>query len=174
MNENPAMTDNPGAEEQDTLQMVGFKMAGELFGVDILMVQEIIKEISVTAIPDSPDFIEGVINLRGRIIPIIDLRKRLNMARADRSDPGQTWTLILNIGDRVTGFTVDHVTRVIKVPVGAIQPPPEVVVSALKRPYISGICRLDEQTMAILDFNRILVVEEFKKLAGLRRRQGQG
>jgi purine-binding chemotaxis protein CheW len=172
MNENPAMTDSPGAEEQDTLQMVGFKMAGELFGVDILMVQEIIKETSVTAIPDSPDFIEGVINLRGRIIPIIDLRKRLNLAEAGRADPGQTWTLILNIGDRVTGFTVDHVTRVVKVPAGAIQPPPEVVVSALKRQYISGICRLDEQTMAILDFNRILVVEEIKKLAVLRRRQG--
>jgi purine-binding chemotaxis protein CheW len=159
------------SETEDVIQMVGFVLAGELFGVDILMVQEIIKETPITGIPDSPDFIEGVINLRGKIIPIIDLRKRLNLASSDKDGRSGTWTIIINIGGRVTGFIVDRVTRVIKFPQGAIQPPPEMVVSALKSQYISGVCKLGEQLMAILDFNRILVVDEFKKLAALKRQQ---
>jgi len=161
------------SEAEDVIQMVGFVLAGELFGVDILMVQEIIKEIPITGIPDSPDFIEGVVNLRGNIIPIIDLRKRLNLASSDRQDRSGNWTMILNIGGRVTGVIVDQVTRVIKFPQSAIQPPPEMVVSALKSQYITGVCKLDQKLMAILDFNRILVVEEFKKLAALKRQQGR-
>jgi purine-binding chemotaxis protein CheW len=161
------------SETEDVIQMVGFILAGELFGVDILMVQEIIKESTVTGIPDSPDFIEGVINLRGNIIPIIDLRKRLNLSAPEEGNPAGTWTIILNIGGRITGFIVDQVTRVIKMPRGAIQPPPDMVLSALKSQYISGVCKLDEQLMAILDFNRILVVDEFKKLAALKRQQGK-
>ena len=161
------------SEKEDVIQMVGFILAGELFGVDILMVQEIIKESQVTGIPDSPDFIEGVINLRGNIIPIIDLRKRLNLSAPDEERPSGTWTIILNIGERVTGFIVDQVTRVIKIPREAVQPPPDMVLSALKSQYISGVCKFDEQVMALLDFNRILVVDEFKKLAAAKRQQGK-
>lgn len=161
------------SETEDLMQMVGFVLAGELFGVDILMVQEIIKESPITEIPDSPDFIEGVINLRGNIIPVIDLRKRLNMSSPEEDGRSGTWTIILNVGDRVTGFIVDQVTRVIKMPRGAIQPPPDMVLSALKSKYISGVCKLGEQLMAILDFNRILVVDEFKKIAAMKRRQGR-
>ncbi|RJQ70742.1 MAG: chemotaxis protein CheW [Desulfobacteraceae bacterium] len=173
MNETAAISKEnlPGAE--DAIQMVGFVLAGELFGVDILMVQEIIKESAITSIPDSPDFIEGVINLRGNIIPIIDLRKRLNLPAATKAPDSPSWTLILDIGGRTTGFIVDHVTRVIKMPQNAIQPPPEMVVSALKSQYINGICRLDEQMMAVLDFNRILAVDEFKRLGALKRQQAR-
>ena len=84
MNESLAI--DKQSEAEDVIQMVGFVLAGELFGVDILMVQEILKEIPITGIPDSPDFIEGVINLRGNIIPIIDLRKRLNLMLSDKDD----------------------------------------------------------------------------------------
>jgi purine-binding chemotaxis protein CheW len=173
MNESDAITEEKLPEAEDAIQMVGFILVGELFGVDILMVQEIIKEIPVTRIPDSPDFMEGVINLRGNIIPIIDLCKRLSLPKPEKKPGTEAWTLILNIGGRVTGFIVDHVTRVLKVTEEAIQPPPEMVVSALKAQYISGVCRLDEQFMTILDFNRILVVEEFKKLSALKRQQVQ-
>jgi purine-binding chemotaxis protein CheW len=169
MNENLAISDEKSAETDDLLQLVGFVLAGEIFGVDILSVQEIIKKTPITAIPDSPDFVEGVINLRGRIIPIIDLRKRLNLPEAARAQHSETWIMILNVGERITGFTVDRVTRVMKVPASAIQPPPEMMVSALKSQYVSGICRLSDQPMALLDFNKILVVEEFKRIAETRR-----
>lgn len=171
MNEVSANPVETQTEDQDAIQMVGFVLAGELFGVDILMVQEIIKEIPVTGIPDSPDFIEGVINLRGNIIPVIDLHKRLNMQALSKERPQDAWTIILNIGGRVTGFLVDRVTRVMKVPEKAIQPAPEMVVSALKGQYISGVCKLDKRLMTILDFNRILVVDEIKRLSIMKRQQ---
>jgi purine-binding chemotaxis protein CheW len=150
-------------ESEDILQLVGFTIAGEFFGVDILMVQEIIKNATITPIPDSADFIKGVINLRGNIIPIIDLRKRLKIA-AGQSNITDQWILILNIGGRVTGFSVDHVTRVIKVHVGSVLPTPEILATGFKSDYIIGVYRVDQQgLLAILDFNRILVVDEFRK-----------
>jgi purine-binding chemotaxis protein CheW len=170
MSETDAVPSDNLPESDDSVQMVGFILAGELFGVDTLMVREIIKQIPVTAIPDAPEFIKGVINLRGNIIPVIDLHRRMNIPVAKKSEE-QSWTLILEIGGRITGFVVDHVTRVNKIPRSTIQPPPEMVVSALKSHYISGICKLDEQVMAILDFNRILVVEEFKKIGALKRQE---
>ena len=170
MKETLAKTSSAVAEADDALQLVGFKIAGELFGVDILMVKEIIKDTLITAIPDAPDFIKGVINLRGNIIPIIDLRKRLKLSGDQRESGGEAWVVILEISSRVTGFIVDHVTRVIKVPLQSVQPPPEMVSSGLESDYISGVCKLDEgKLLAILDFNRILVVDEFKKISQLKR-----
>jgi purine-binding chemotaxis protein CheW len=151
-------------ETEDILQLVGFKIAGELFGVDILMVQEIIKNATITPIPDAADFIKGVINLRGNIIPIIDLRKRLKIS-AGQGNVTDQWILILNIGDRVTGFIVDHVTRVIKVHIGSVLPTPEILATGFNSDYIIGVYRVDQQgLLAILDFNRILVVDEFRKI----------
>ena len=114
MGETKVGTTTAALETEDLVQMVGFVVAGELFGVDILVVQEIIKDINLTAIPDSPDFIKGVINLRGNIIPVIDLAKRLRLNGASRSDGQGGWILVLNVGGRVTGFSVERVTRVIK------------------------------------------------------------
>lgn len=171
MNETYASPGEQLAEAEDVLQMVGFMVAGELFGVDILMVQEIIKNTSVTAIPDAPEFIEGVINLRGNIIPIIDLRKRLKLTGNKQEQTDETWIIILNISGRVTGFVVDKVTRVFKLPNDAIKPPPEMVVGGLKSDYISGVCKLERQLLAVLDFNRILVVEEFKRLSASKRQR---
>jgi len=171
MNDIPAVSEEQVSSPEDVIQMVGFVLADELYGVDILMVQEIIKEMPITSIPDSPDFIEGVINLRGNIIPVIDLRKRLGMPQAEKGEGVESWTIILNVGDRVTGFIVDRVTRVLKIAANTIEPPPDMVVSALKSQYISGVCRPNDQFMAILDFNRILVEDEFKKLSALKRRQ---
>ena len=145
------------------LQLVGFVIGKELFGVDILMVQEIIRETPITPIPNSPDFIEGVINLRGNIIPVIDLRRRLNLRDAAAPD-GQIWIMILNVDGRVTGFIVDSVTQVLKVPSNSIKPPPDIVVSGLQSQYITGVCRIDQRLLILLDFNRILLVEEIKKL----------
>lgn len=157
-----------GEDAEDIVQMVGFIVANELFGVNILMVQEIIKDLEVTAIPDAPDFIVGVINLRGNIIPILDLHACLKLSanRTRRSE--KSWILILNVGGRVTGFEVDRVTRVIKVPANMIKPPPELVVQGLDSDYIRGVCKQDQQLLTILDFNRILLVDEFKKISALK------
>jgi purine-binding chemotaxis protein CheW len=169
MGETKVGTTLSAIETEDLVQMVGFVVAGELFGVDILVVQEIIKDINLTAIPDSPDFIKGVINLRGNIIPVIDLAKRLRLNGASRSDGQGGWILVLNVGGRVTGFNVDRVTRVIKIQAEDIKPAPDLVVSGLKSDYIRGVCRQDQRVLAILDFNRILLVDEFKKLSAMNK-----
>ena len=154
-------------EDSDgTMQLVGFVIDNELFGVDILMVQEIIREMPFTPIPNSPDFIEGVINLRGNIIPVIDLRRRLNTTSTE-TPVENIWIIILNINNRVAGFIVDSVTKVLKVPNENIKPPPDIVVSGLQSQYITGVCRIDKRLLILLDFNRILLVDEIKKLRGL-------
>jgi len=96
------------SEEDQLMQLVGFNIGTELFGVSILMVQEIIRSAPITTVPNSPDFIEGIINLRGNIVPVIDLRKRLNIYIKEM-DYEKSWILILNVNDRVTGFIVDFV-----------------------------------------------------------------
>jgi purine-binding chemotaxis protein CheW len=150
-------------ENERIAQLVGFRIGQELFGVNILIVKEIIKETEITAIPDSPDFIEGVINLRGDIIPVIDLRKRLKLPnyQPNETDP---WIIILNIEGRIAGFIVDLVTRVMKVSLELIKPPPDIVVAGLTSQYIKGVCKIDEQLMVLLDFTQILLVDEIKKL----------
>ncbi len=159
-------------EAEDVVQLVGFEVAEELFGVDILMVQEILKDIAITAIPDSPDSIVGVVNLRGNIIPVVNLRKRLKLSGDKAGHEDKVWIIILNIGDRTTGFLVDRVTRVIKVQTKSIMPPPELVVSGgLESDYIRGVCKQNQELLAILDFNRILLVDEFKKLSAEKKQK---
>lgn len=151
-------------EADDIMQLIGFEIAEEFFGVDILMVQEILKDITITAIPDSPDFIQGIVNLRGNIIPVVDLKKLLRLPASTVKDDS-LWILILNISGRITGFVVDRVTRVIKIQNKNIKPPPELIISGgLESDYIRGVCKHDKRILAILDFNRILLVDEFKKL----------
>jgi len=163
-----ARTDQESAEVKATLQLVGFVIGEELFGVDILTVQEIIRDAAITPIPDAPDFLEGVINLRGSIIPVIDLRKRLKLVRIEdlQADP---WIVILTVEGRMTGFVVDRVTKVLTVPIASIKPPPDIVVAGLKSQYIQGVCKMDQRLLILLNFERILMVEEIKKLKSMKR-----
>jgi purine-binding chemotaxis protein CheW len=153
-------------EKEQLMQLVGFTIGKEQFGVDILMVQEIIRSAPITSVPNSPDFIEGVINLRGNIIPVIELRKRLNLFQKD-SVSKESWILILDINGRVTGFIVDSVTRVLKILESTIEPPPEVVVAGLANQYIRGVCDIGEGLLIMLDFNRILLADELKLLKAI-------
>lgn len=152
-------------ERGQLMQLVGFTIGREYFGVDILMVQEIIRSAPITAVPNSPDFIEGVINLRGNIIPVIDLRKRLNLNKNHHPlNENDTWIIILDVEGRLTGFIVDKVTQVLKIQDNLIEPPPEIVTAGLKSQYIKGVCKFGKRLMILLDFNRILVLDEVKKL----------
>lgn len=153
-------------EKEQLMQLVGFTIGNEQFGVNILMVQEIIRSAPITSVPNSPDFIEGVINLRGNIIPVIELRKRLNLFREETASK-DSWILILDINGRVTGFIVDSVTRVLKIMEGTIEPPPEVVVAGLANQYIRGVCDIGEGLLILLDFNRILLADELKQLKAI-------
>ncbi len=167
MEETTMTQKSPISDKEKVMQLVGFNIGKEFFGVNILSVQEIIRTTPITPIPDSPDFIEGIINLRGNIIPVIDLRKRLNLV-TDGFDENNLWIVILNIDNRVTGFIVDHVTQVLKINVDIIKPAPDIVVAGLQSQYISGVCKIDNSLLVLLDFNQILRIDEIKKLKALR------
>ena len=155
------------AEKDNAVQLVGFSIDNQLFGVDILIVQEIIRKAPITAVPNSLDFVEGVINLRGNIIPVIDLRKRLGLFDPINDAKRNQRILIVTISDRVTGFIVDSVSRVLKISSDTIKPPPDIVAAGLKSQYIQGVCKIDEKLLVLLDFNRILLVDEIKKLKNM-------
>lgn len=152
--------------EQELMQLVGFTIGKELFGVDILMVQEIIRAAPITPVPNSPEFVEGVINLRGNILPVIDLRRRLNLL-TDESDLEDTWILILDIQNKVTGFIVDSVTEVIKIQEDTIEAPPDIIKAGLQSQYLQGVCNIGSQLLILLDFKNILLLEEFTKLEAM-------
>jgi purine-binding chemotaxis protein CheW len=153
-------------EKEQLMQLVGFTIGKEQFGVDILMVQEIIRSAPITSVPNSPEFIEGVINLRGNIIPVIELRKRLNLYRKE-SAAKDAWILILDIGGRVTGFIVDSVTKVLKIMESSIDQPPDVVMAGLANRYIKGVCDIGGSLLILLDFNRILMADELQQLSSI-------
>jgi purine-binding chemotaxis protein CheW len=156
-------------EPEKVVQLISFTVGSERFGVEILVVQEIIMMSRITEIPNSPDFVEGVINLRGNIIPVLDLKKRLRLRNYKAPETGKPGTriLVVEVDGDITGFIVDSVAKVITVPASAIAAPPEIVVAGVQSHYISGVIHLDESILVILDFKRILSVDEKDALTGM-------
>ncbi len=138
--------DNP------VIQLVGFRLDNEDYGIAITKIQEIILMKPITRIPQVPDFIEGLINLRGSVIPIINLRKRFGLAVREVDD--ETRTIVVNIHDKTVGCKVDAVTQVMRINRDQIQPPP-LSVLAVSHQYIEGLARLDDRLMIILDIDRL-------------------
>ena len=137
------------------LQVVSFKLGEEEFGLDILRVQEIIRLQELTHVPNSPDFVEGVINLRGSVIPIIALRKRFGLPEADRDR--QTRIIVIEVEHMVLGFIVDSVSEVLRIPVSTVVPPPRL--ERIEREFVSGVCKLDGRLLILLDVDQVLGVE---------------
>ncbi|MEN6441612.1 MAG: chemotaxis protein CheW [Syntrophobacter sp.] len=155
-------------ELQQVRQLVSFRIGGEEFGVDILMVQEIIRLTTITPIPNASTAILGMINLRGRIIPIVDLRWYLQLNKAEPSATDRkTRILIVELGGHVTGFVVDSVSEVMKVPVGEIEPAPNLVTSSVSSAYINGVIKLPGRLIILLDFTQILRPREKRELEDL-------
>ena len=137
----------------DTQQFLTFKLAGEEYGVGILSVQEIRGWSSVTAIPHSPAWLLGVVNLRGVVVPIIDLRIKFAFARADYNE--FTVVIMLNVGARVVGVVVDGVSDVITLSPEQIRPPPPLA-NSTDTSHITGFGTLDDRMRILLDVERLM------------------
>jgi purine-binding chemotaxis protein CheW len=165
------LTTVPRAQEElkKFRQLVSFRIGEEEFGVDILMVQEIIRLPTITPIPNAPPSIQGMINLRGKIIPVIDLCKRLRMpgSKPVAADDRRRRILIVEMSTHVTGFIVDSVSEVMKVPESEIEPAPHFVTSSIDAAYIKGVIKLAERLIILLDFRRILKPQEERDLTAL-------
>ncbi len=150
--------------DDDLLQLVTFSLAAEEFGVDILDVKEIIVIMETTKIPRAPDFVEGVINLRKEVIPIIDLRKRFGMP--GKTHDSNTRIIVIEIKDLLVGFIVDSVSEVLRVPMKTVEPPPAVV-SGVDSEYIRGVGKLNDKLLILLDLERLLTVSEIEFLESI-------
>lgn len=146
-------------------QFVGFILGKEHYGVDIMIVEEIIRMVEITPVPRAPSFVEGIINMRGRVIPIVDLRKKLSIVGSELDE--NTRIIVTCIDNKRMGFIVDKVEEVIKIGTDHIDRAPGT--SRAIDNYISGVARTQEKGMIIiLDFLKIFSPQEQMALESLR------
>jgi purine-binding chemotaxis protein CheW len=137
----------------DAIEVLAFTLGQEEYGLSILKVQEIRGYDSVTRIANAPDFIKGVVNLRGIIVPIVDMRIKFNLGTPTYDQ--FTVVIILNIGDRVVGMVVDSVSDVVTLNPGEIKPAPEMG-AALNTDYLIGLGAIDERMLILVDIERLM------------------
>ncbi|MCL4531629.1 MAG: chemotaxis protein CheW [Actinobacteria bacterium] len=142
-------------------QLVVFELANEVYGVDISRVQEIIRMTTITRLPRAPEFVEGVINLRGKVIPVVDLKKRFGLQEGERTKASRI--VVVDVGDHTIGMVVDAVSEVLRVPSGAVEPPSPVV-TTIESDYIRGIAKLEGRLIILLDLDKVLSWDEKRKL----------
>lgn len=138
-------------------QLVVFRLADEYYGLEIGTVQEIITWQPVTRVPRTPSFVEGIINLRGNVIPVIDLRKRFELKQADMGH--ETRIVVVEIGALVVGLVVDGVSEVLRVPANKIEPP-SAVIAGVDTEFIRGVAKTDERLIILLEADRMLAQRE--------------
>ncbi len=149
-------------KDDELLQLVTFSIGEEEFGVDILKVQEIIRTMEITKVPRAQDFVEGVINLRGKVIPIIDLRRRFGFVSKEHDK--HTRIIVIEINNMIVGFVVDSVSEVLRIPAATVEPPPPVV-AGVESEYISGVGKLEDRLLILLDLDKLLSGEDIEALA---------
>jgi len=140
-------------QEAGSSQLVSFRLAKEEYAVNIMQVQEIILMGEITNVPQVPEYVEGVINLRGNVIPIVDLRKRFGLVVSDETE--ETRIIVVNVGDRTVGIIVDAVNEVLRITADKIDPPPPTVVG-VGHEYLTGMAKLDDKLLILLDITKIL------------------
>lgn len=151
----PESTDNLDITTEDGLQIVGFRLAGEEYGIDIMCVQEIILPGAMTELPQVPDFIRGLINLRGSIIPVIDLRMRFGLKVTAPTDESRV--IVTEVGNRTVGIVVDAVSEVLRISSSQIDPPS--TIGTVEQAYIKGLVKLEQKLLILLEIESLLEQE---------------
>lgn len=151
--------------DSDLLQLVIFQLGGEEFGVDIMAVQEIIKMPAITAIPQAPEYVSGVINLRGRIIVVINLGKKFNIMSSENNDDYKV--IVVELENQIIGMMVDSVSEVLRIPTTSVDPAPDIIKSGVSSNYIQGVGKLDDRLLILLDLRNVLSDYETDELSQL-------
>jgi purine-binding chemotaxis protein CheW len=159
------------AETDTRLQLVTFNLAEELYGVNIMDVKEIVSIMDVRPIPNAPYYVEGILNLRGEIIPVINLHKRFNLYQTvpettDDADIERGFIILSIEGDKI-GIIIDKIARVVVVDRGEIQPPPQML-SGIGTEYIFGVVRIEAMYLIILDTRKIFNPKELQKIIDIQ------
>ncbi len=139
-----------------------FKTAEEVYGIEIKYVTEIIELQRITEVPDMPNFVKGVINLRGKVIPVVDIRLRFNMEPREYDD--RTCIIVVNIDKTSIGLVVDTVAEVQDIPEGDIEPAPKFKTVSGKERYISGMGKVGDEVKILLDVTKILYESDIETI----------
>ncbi len=142
-------------------QLVVFDLAGEHYGVDIAVVEGIIKMQAITAVPHAPSFVEGVTNLRGKVLPVIDLRKRFGLP--DTGTTRDSRIVVVEMNGTTVGMVVDGVSEVLRISAEAVEPPSPIV-TTVDSAFIRGIAKVGERLVILLDLSKVLTGEETTEL----------
>jgi len=139
--------------QNELTQLVSFLLSNEEYGVEVLKVREIIRLPTITQMPNTPHYVEGIINLRGKVIPIVSMRKRFGLPEADYTNHSRI--MVMDVAGGLTGFIVDGVSEVIRIRSNEIQPPPPMISGNLDQEFIMGVFNHAEQLLIIMDIDRM-------------------
>ncbi|MBE3598856.1 MAG: chemotaxis protein CheW [Limnochordaceae bacterium] len=167
----PAAGAKEKVQPDEERQLVVFQLGPESYGVEIGWVREIIMLQDVTRVPGAPDFVEGVINLRGHVIPVIDLRKRFALPAS--SDPRRTRIMVVDVSPHALGLVVDAVNEVLRVQERAIEPAGSVL-AGIDSAFVSGVAKLEGRLVILLDLEKLLKASEVKALDQVQARIEDG
>lgn len=158
------------SDTDGSLQLVTFQLGDEQYGIDIMDVEGIVKIEDVRPIPNAPSYVEGIFNLRGEIIPVINLHRRFHIKHAELSEEDELLSgfVIININSRHLAVLIDKVSRVVSISTSQIQPPPQVI-SGIGTEYIHGVVSENDHYLIILDIDRLFNVRELQQLEQLQR-----
>ena len=145
----------------EDLKVIIFKLKDEEYGVDVKQVKSIERMEHITRVPNTPPFVKGVVNMRGVVIPIIDLRTRFGIEQRENND--STRIIIVNVDSMEVGLIVDAANDVIDIPVSSIEPPPKVV-GEVESKYLRGVAKLSNRLLILLNLDKVLNPEEIKEL----------
>lgn len=147
---------------EESLQLVVFELSGEEFGVDIMQVSEIIPISKITRIPQAPECVKGLINLRGKIIVVIDLNRRLGFS--SRENDSLSRIIIVGVRDTTIGMIVNSVNGIFKLPFSSIEPTPDMIKSKINSEYLTGVGKAGNRLLILLNLARVLGEEEIDEL----------
>ncbi len=153
----------------DSVQLVTFNLGKEQYGIDIMQVEGIVREHEIRNIPNAPSFVEGIFNLRGDILPVINLHKRFHLEKLkkDESDELLSGLIIIKVNRMKLAVKIDKVARVVTITKNKIQPPPQMI-KGIGSEYIHGVTSLEDQYIILLDIERLFAVKELKQLENLK------
>lgn len=147
-------------------QLVLFDLGGEVYGVDIASVHEIIRMQPITKVPKAPFFVEGVINLRGKVIPVVDMRRRFGLESVDHTKDSRI--VVVDVHSVTIGIIVDAVTEVLRIPADSVELPSDTITGNTDSDYLMGMAKLENKMVILLDLNRVLPEEDLISITDTR------
>jgi purine-binding chemotaxis protein CheW len=147
---------------EELLQLVIFQLGEEEFGLDIMQVEEIIRIPDITRIPHSPDYVKGVINLRGKIITVVNLDTRFGMEQKVHDDNSRI--IVAEVDENVVGIVVDSVSEVLRLPLSTLEPVPEMISGKINANYLKSVGKLEDRMLILLDITKVVMEDAPSKV----------